>query len=98
MLCINLQILSTLPDTNLLFKVETLKAERDAIESELKSANTDMKATFLAALAKDGAIDEPNLSAENIGKIYGPVQKEMRDSAARQEQLIAEIQVHRFFF
>ncbi|XP_076672846.1 programmed cell death 6-interacting protein-like protein AliX [Andrena cerasifolii] len=72
--------------------VETLKAERDAIESELKSANTDMKATFLAALAKDGAIDEPNLSAENIGKIYGPVQKEMRDSAARQEQLIAEIQ------
>lgn len=51
-----------------------------------------MKTTFLSALAKDGGIDEPNLSVENIGKTYGPLQKQVRDSA-RQEQLIAEIQV-----
>ncbi|XP_029047406.2 programmed cell death 6-interacting protein [Osmia bicornis bicornis] len=72
--------------------VETLKAERDVIESELKSATTDMKTTFLSALAKDGAIDEPNLSVESIGKAYGPLQKQVRESVARQEQLIAEIQ------
>nr|XP_003699475.1 PREDICTED: programmed cell death 6-interacting protein [Megachile rotundata] len=72
--------------------VETLKAERDVIESELKSAATDMKTTFLSALAKDGAIDEPNLSVESIGKTYGPLQKQVRESVARQEQLIAEIQ------
>ncbi|XP_034935914.1 programmed cell death 6-interacting protein [Chelonus insularis] len=72
--------------------VETLKAERDVIESELKSATTDMKATFLSALAKDGTIDEPNLSVENIGKIYGPLTSQIRDSAARQESLVAEIQ------
>ena len=72
--------------------VETLKAERDVIESELKSATTDMKTTFLSALAKDGAIDEPNLSVESIGKTYGPLQKQVRESVARQEQLIAEIQ------
>lgn len=52
-----------------------------------------MKVTFLSALAKDGGIDEPNLSVENIGKTYGPLQKQVRDSVARQEQLIAEIQV-----
>ena len=75
------------------FKIETLKTERDIIESELKCATTDMKATFLSALAKDGGIDEPNLSVESIGKTYGPVQKQVRDSIARQEQLIAEIQV-----
>lgn len=75
------------------FKIETLKTERDVIESELKSAITDMKATFLSALAKDGGIDEPNLSVESIGKTYGPLQKQVRDSIARQEQLIAEIQV-----
>lgn len=72
--------------------VETLKAERDVIESELKSATTDMKTTFLNALSKSGAIDEPNLSVESIGKCYGPLQKEVRESLARQEQLIADIQ------
>ncbi|KAI4487732.1 hypothetical protein M0802_011878 [Mischocyttarus mexicanus] len=72
--------------------VETLKAERDVIESELKSATIDMKTTFLNALSKSGAIDEPNLSVESIGKCYGPLQKEVRESLARQEQLIADIQ------
>ncbi|CAK9795355.1 Programmed cell death 6-interacting protein [Anthophora quadrimaculata] len=76
----------------LMENVETLKTERDVIESELKSATTDMKATFLSALTKDGAIDEPNLSVENIGKIYGPLQKQVRESVSRQEQLVAEIQ------
>lgn len=72
--------------------VETLKTERDVIESELKCATTDMKVTFLSALAKDGGIDEPNLSVESIGKTYGPLQKQVRDSVVRQDQLIAEIQ------
>lgn len=52
-----------------------------------------MKTTFLSALAKDGGIDEPNLSIESIGKTYGPLQKQVRDSVSHQEQLIAEIQV-----
>ncbi|XP_066603729.1 programmed cell death 6-interacting protein isoform X2 [Prorops nasuta] len=72
--------------------VETLKAERDVIESELKSVTVDMKATFLTALAKDGLIDEPNLSVENIGQCYGPLQKQVRESSARQEELIVQIQ------
>lgn len=71
----------------------TLKAERDAIESEFKSATNDMKSTFLSALAKDGLIDEPNLSVESLGKCYGPLQKQVRENIARQEQLVAEIQV-----
>lgn len=73
--------------------VETLKAERDVIESELKSATTDMKSIFLAALAKDGVVDEPNLTVENIGKCYGPLQKQIRESASRQEELIRNIQI-----
>ncbi|XP_017877925.1 programmed cell death 6-interacting protein [Ceratina calcarata] len=77
---------------SLMENVEALKTERDVIESELKSAVTDIKSTFLSALAKDGAIDEPNLSVETLGKTYGPLQKQVRDSIARQEQLIAEIQ------
>ncbi|XP_033229996.1 programmed cell death 6-interacting protein isoform X2 [Belonocnema kinseyi] len=72
--------------------VITLKAERDVIENELKSATTDMKSVFLAALAKNGVIDEPNLSVEHIGKCYGPLQKQVRESAARQEEFISKIQ------
>ncbi|XP_076765982.1 programmed cell death 6-interacting protein-like protein AliX [Xylocopa sonorina] len=76
----------------LMENVEALKTERDVIESELKSATTDMKAVFLSALAKDSTIDELNLSIESLGKTYGPLQKQVRDSIARQEQLIANIQ------
>ncbi|XP_014470359.1 PREDICTED: programmed cell death 6-interacting protein [Dinoponera quadriceps] len=72
--------------------VGTLKAERDAIESEFKSATNDMKSTFLSALAKDVAIDEPNLSVEGLGKCYGPLQKQVRENIAHQEELIAQIQ------
>ncbi|XP_011303254.1 programmed cell death 6-interacting protein [Fopius arisanus] len=90
---------SALQDSNavsqlqkLMEEVETLKAERDVIESELKSATADMKSVFLAALAKDGAIDEPNLSVENIGKTYGAFTNQIRDSSSRQESLVSAIQ------
>lgn len=72
--------------------VETLKAERDVIESELKSATADMKSVFLAALGQDGAIDEPNLSVESIGKTYGGFSNQIRESSSRQEALVAAIQ------
>ncbi|EFN81685.1 Programmed cell death 6-interacting protein [Harpegnathos saltator] len=72
--------------------VAVLKAERDTIESEFKSATNDMKSTFLSALVKDGAIDEPNISVENLGKCYGPLQKQVRENIARQEELVTEIQ------
>lgn len=72
--------------------METLKAERDVIESELKSATTDMKSSFLSALAKDGVISEPQMSVESLGHLYGPLQKQVKESIGRQEQLVADIQ------
>ncbi|XP_011173497.2 programmed cell death 6-interacting protein isoform X1 [Solenopsis invicta] len=72
--------------------VATLKSVRDTIENEFKFAANDMKTTFLSALAKDGAIDEPNISVESLGKCYGPLQKQVRESIAQQEKLVAEIQ------
>ncbi|KAG5322964.1 PDC6I protein, partial [Pseudoatta argentina] len=72
--------------------VITLKTVRDTIENEFKFAANDMKTTFLSALAKDGAIDEPNISVESLGKCYGPLQKQVRESIAQQEKLVAEIQ------
>lgn len=74
-------------------QVETVKAERDAIESELKSATTDMKDKFLLALAKDGQINEPPLSYQALGQAYGPLQKQVAESLAKQKGLVDQIRV-----
>lgn len=78
----------------MLFQVETIKAERDAIESELKSVTVDMKATFLSALAHDGAINEAELSNESLGRSYGELQKQVKESIEKQESLLHNIQVN----
>lgn len=77
----------------LMEQVETIKAERDVIESELKSATIDMKDVFLGALAKDGAISEPAMSIESLGQIYGPLQKQVKESVERQATLMEDIRV-----
>lgn len=77
----------------LMEEVETVKAERDVIESELKSATLDMKDTFLQALSKDGAINEPAVSVETLGQTFGPLQKQVRESIEKQQGLIERIKV-----
>lgn len=72
--------------------METIKAERDTIECELKSATADMKTTFLNALAQDGAINEQAMSVENLGRVFGPLQRQVKESLQKQEALVAEIQ------
>lgn len=72
--------------------VETIKVERDVIESEFKSATVDMKDQFLQALAQDGAINEPALSVASIGKTLAPLQSQVQESLSRQQGLIQEIQ------
>ncbi|TMW48771.1 hypothetical protein DOY81_006149 [Sarcophaga bullata] len=73
--------------------VETIKAERDAIESELKTINFNMKDEFLDALRKDGAIDEPALSLKRIGETLNPLQSQVKESIERQQTLVTDIQV-----
>uniref|UniRef100_A0A2P2HW37 Programmed cell death 6-interacting protein-like n=1 Tax=Hirondellea gigas TaxID=1518452 RepID=A0A2P2HW37_9CRUS len=76
----------------LLEEVDAIKTEREVIESELKSATVDMRESFLAALAADGAINEPALSTETLGQIFKDLQRQVTDSCTRQEQLIVNIQ------
>merc|ERR1719330_1670374 len=75
----------------LMEEVETLRAERAAIESELKGTSPDMKAVFLQAAA-NGTMNEPLISSQTLGKTYGGLQKQVGESITRQEQIIAEIQ------
>ncbi|XP_055384800.1 programmed cell death 6-interacting protein isoform X2 [Condylostylus longicornis] len=77
---------------SLMESVETIKAERDVIESELKSATVNMKEQFLKALAQDGAINEPAISISEIGKALSPLQSQVQESIERQKTLIDDIQ------
>uniref|UniRef100_A0A1L8DJF9 Putative programmed cell death protein n=1 Tax=Nyssomyia neivai TaxID=330878 RepID=A0A1L8DJF9_9DIPT len=77
---------------SLMDSVETIKAERDAIEAELKSATVNMKEQFLGALAKDGAINEPAMSVGEIGRTLAPLQTQVQESIKRQEGILAEVQ------
>lgn len=73
--------------------VEAIKNEREVIESELRNASfSEMKNKFLAALVQDGAINELALSTESLGEVYGPLQKQIRESKTRQEQILADVQ------
>lgn len=78
---------------SLMESVETIKAERDVIESELRSATVNLKDQFLAALAADGAINEPALSLAEIGKAVAPLQSQVQDNLTRQETLIQDIKL-----
>lgn len=76
----------------LMEEVETIKAEREAIESELKSSTVDMKPKFLAALTDDGSINEQALSVEMLGETLGPLQKQVSESLAKEQQVVQSIQ------
>lgn len=77
----------------LMNQVNDLKSEREVFEHELKNATIDMKQQFLSALAQDGAVNEPVLSVEKLGQVYGPLQKRIRESLEYQGNLIQQIQV-----
>lgn len=77
---------------HLMEEVETMKAERDTIEMELKSSTTDMKETFLTAMANNGNINEAFISTEALGRAYGPLQQQVKDSIMRQQSLLERIQ------
>ena len=50
--------------------VETLKAERQVVEAEIKGTNPDMKNIFLKVHAQDGAINEEELSRETLNRAF----------------------------
>jgi hypothetical protein len=51
-----------------------------------------MKSTFLNALAQDGGINEQAMSVESLGRIFGPLQRQVKESVQKQEALVADVQ------
>ena len=67
--------------------VDTLKAERAVIESELKSTSPDMKAVFLQAAAT-GSLNEPLISAQSLGRAFGAFQQQVNKQPGSRREIL----------
>ncbi|KAM9775783.1 programmed cell death 6-interacting protein isoform X3 [Syngnathus typhle] len=75
-----------------LARLDQVKQEREALEKDIKDVTFDMTTTFLTALAKDGAINEEQLSAGQLDQLYGEHNQKVLANLRQQEELLAQIQ------
>ncbi|XP_075995463.1 programmed cell death 6-interacting protein isoform X3 [Genypterus blacodes] len=75
-----------------LTQLDEVKKEREVMEGEIKGVTFDMSATFLAALAQDGGINEEQLSISQLEQQYGTYNQRLQASLRRQEELLAQVQ------
>ncbi|XP_074652220.1 programmed cell death 6-interacting protein-like isoform X2 [Tubulanus polymorphus] len=77
---------------DLMKNVDTIKAEREAMEVEIKDTKFDMASKFMNALAADGIVNQESISEQELDTMFGPLRGQVNDSLHRQETLLAEIQ------
>ncbi|KAL2080408.1 hypothetical protein ACEWY4_024201 [Coilia grayii] len=75
-----------------LAQLDEVKQEREVLEGEVKSVTFDLTASFLTALAQDGAINEEGLSNGALQTHYGNHTERVQKSLRAQEDLLAKIQ------
>lgn len=78
---------------SLLAKLDEMKKERETLEGEIKAVTFDMSATFLTALAQDGAINEEQLSLAQLDQLYSSYNQRVQASLHTQEELLGQVQV-----
>lgn len=78
-----------------LAQLDEMKKERESLEGEVKAVTFDMSATFLTALAQDGAINEEQLSLSQLDQLYGAYNQRVQASLRMQEDLLGQVQVKR---
>lgn len=75
-----------------LAKLDEIKKERETMEGEIKAVTFDMTATFLTALAQDGAINEEQLSVSQLDQQYSSYNQRVQASLRAQEELLGQVQ------
>ncbi|XP_073236659.1 programmed cell death 6-interacting protein-like [Porites lutea] len=77
----------------LMEQIDTIKAERDTMEQDLKVQQDDMAVKFLSALAADGTIpDVEGIISSNLSAAFDSLKQSVTDSVARQEKIMASVQ------
>lgn len=76
----------------LMQEVNQLKHIREELENRLKTANFEaVKSKFIETVNSEASFDDTAMIAEALGNIFGPLQKEAKETKDRQEELIKEI-------
>jgi programmed cell death 6-interacting protein len=69
-----------------------MKAEREVIESELKSTDSDsVRTRLIAAFQQGNHNDENSVVVHEIESIYTPLRQQVNESIGKQEQLVENI-------
>lgn len=72
--------------------VAATKAEREAIEAELKGTDSDsVRARLIAAFQQGTHADENSVVVHEIESIYAPLRQQVHESLSKQEQLVEAI-------
>lgn len=78
----------------LMSQVDSLKKEREGLESTLKNVEfEELKVKFMKSMSLHSDVNEASLSAETMGQFYGDLQKKARESQQKQESLVEEIRI-----
>lgn len=76
----------------LMYDVNTLKTEREELIQKFKNADFEhMKNRFMEASASEGTLNDTAMIAEAIGHAFAPLQRTVRETNERQNELIKEI-------
>ncbi|KAJ8035530.1 Programmed cell death 6-interacting protein [Holothuria leucospilota] len=77
---------------NHLSKVDAIKNEREVLESEIKSASSDIRSKFMSGMTADGSINEESISNTDLDSLFGTLIQQVQESIKRQELLLNNIQ------
>lgn len=76
----------------LIQEVNQLKHSREELEGKLKTASFEsLKSKFMEAVNNEVNLDDNAMIAEALGTVFGPIQKEAKESKDKQESLVGEI-------
>lgn len=78
----------------LMHDINGIKHARDELENKFKNADFDsLKNKFIETVNNEGTLNDNEMVAEALGSIFGPLQKEARESKERQEAIAKEVKV-----
>lgn len=72
--------------------VNAMKQAREDLENKLRNCDFEtIKAKFIETVNSEGTLNDAEMIAEALGNVFGPLQKEARESKDRQEAVVKEI-------
>ena len=73
-------------------EVELIKSERIVLESEVNGINPDMRSIFMNIYSKERAIDEEEITKNNLDKEFDLLQTNIQVNIAKQNELMSRIE------